>query len=128
MIGYCPQCDHQMEVGLFDETAHCHWCGAAFTTEYLRHEPKNDKAPVEDGAIHTWFSLSYSNYMVLHRSLLQSMPLDWQQRFVNMLEELHERFSDVPQADSYWVRARDGNRFISDPVPHYDRGRTRIQP
>lgn len=120
--------------------------------------------------IHTHFSLSYANYLVLHRTLLQSMPLAWQHRFVAMLEELDAAFPDVEKPAGYRVetgdwhypddvaaerlkrlgwttRGRweqrvfidpDGNEhsgfqavvFVPapDPVPHYDRGRTRIEP
>src|ERR1700737_46041 len=59
--------------------------------------------------IHDHFGLSYANYLVLPRTLLQSMPEPWQARFVGMLEELNEAFRDVPQARTYTV--------ISDPDP-----------
>lgn len=130
--------------------------------------------------IHTWFGLSYSNYLVLHRSLLQSMPEEWQHRFVRMLGELSEAFAHVEQADCYEVipgvevaieeltdaqmthlgisrpdgadgaeeesgeasepdyyYLKDGTEMEGwmrvvwpkpDPVPHYNRGRTRIEP
>lgn len=85
-------------------------------------------APPE-GAVHLWFGLTYSNYQVLPRTLLQSMPLEWQERFVGCLEELQAAFWHVEQADQFWVRAKDGSgRFITDPVPHYNRGRTFVQP
>jgi hypothetical protein len=76
--------------------------------------------------IDLWFGLSYANYQVLHRSILQSMPEDWQERFVAMLEELAEAAWDIPQA-SYRVMAVDeSGKFIQDPVPHYNRGRTKL--
>ncbi|MFD7868021.1 hypothetical protein [Streptomyces sp. NPDC059783] len=58
---------------------------------------------VTDGPIHTWFSLSYSNYLVLHRTLLQSMPAEWQTQFVALLGELDTAFEHVPQAGQYEV-------------------------
>lgn len=77
--------------------------------------------------IHTWFSLSYANYLVLPRALLQSMPDEWQERFVACLDELEAAARDVPQAYGYRVMAIDERkRFTVDPVPHYDRGRTRL--
>jgi hypothetical protein len=82
-----------------------------------------------DGAVHLWFGLTYANYQVLPRTLLQSMPLEWQDRFVACLEELQEAFWHVDQADAFMVRAKDINgRFIADPVPHYSRGRTFVSP
>ncbi len=80
-------------------------------------------------AIHTWFGLSYANYLVLPRATLQSMPDDWQEEFVLLLEELHERMADVPVADTYQVSVRSfGGRFMTDPTPHYNRGRTHVGP
>lgn len=126
-------------------------------------------------AIHLHFSLSYANYMVLPRTLLQSMPDEWQARFVALVDELGEAFGHVPQAEAYKVQAArehdlremtdselyaagvlvegdgpdgpgpntryhsaedgrelDGNERIllpvPDPVPHYNRGRARVEP
>lgn len=58
-----------------------------------------------DGPIHDWFSLSYSNYQVLPRTLMQSMPLAWQQRMVACLHELAAAYAHLPQAEAYEVHA-----------------------
>lgn len=58
-----------------------------------------------DGPVHEWFGLSYSNYAVLHRSLMQSMPLDWQERIVGLLREFSQAFGHVDTADCYEVIA-----------------------
>lgn len=118
--------------------------------------------------IHTWFGLSYANHLVLPRTLLQSMPDDWQRRLTTLLEEMSTAFAGVPQAQAYKVDAAevhevgcldaaqlaaagiavqesetgdrsytgpDGHEMeplervlitVPDPVPHYDRGRTRV--
>ncbi len=131
-----------------------------------------------DGPIHTHFGLSYSNYQVLHRTLMQSMPVDWQKRMVTCLNELSNAFTHIDHPDAYEVTAavectysdlnnvdmqalgitrpnepaddsdkswesryydRDGNehqgwervlvpRPGGDPIPHYNRGRTFIEP
>ncbi|NJA56694.1 hypothetical protein [Streptomyces sp. NEAU-H3] len=91
-----------------------------------------------DGPVHEWFSLSYSNYLVLHRTLMQSMPLAWQERMIACLDELNAAFEHVPQAKAYKVEAAVEEEDFSveevtlvpvpDPVPHYNRGRTYIQP
>lgn len=80
-------------------------------------------------AIHLWFSLSYSNYLVLPRSVLQSMPPEWQQQFCTLLDQLREEFGELPWPHSYMVCARrsDG-KFIKDEIPHYNRGRTKLDP
>ncbi|MEU3851763.1 hypothetical protein [Streptomyces sp. NPDC029554] len=58
-----------------------------------------------DGPIHGWFSLSYSNYLVLHRTLLQSMPIEWQERMVACLEELREAYRHIEQPEGFKVEA-----------------------
>lgn len=85
--------------------------------------------PLDDEAIHGWFGLTYANYLVLHRTILQSMPPSWQREFTELLEELREAARDVPGYDvEFWVRAKDSRgHFIRDEVPHYNRGRARVQ-
>ena len=56
-------------------------------------------------AIGLHFNLTYANYLVLPRTLLQSMPDEWQARFVALLDELHDAFQHVPQAECYEVTA-----------------------
>lgn len=56
-------------------------------------------------AIHLHFSLSYANYLVLPRTLLQSMPDVWQAQFVALLEQMDNAFAHVPQAEGYKVEA-----------------------
>jgi hypothetical protein len=142
-----------------------------------------DPETTEHEAIHTWFGLTYSNYLVLPRTLLQSMPDLWQAKFVALLEEMQRAFAHVDQAEAYKVEAATehelggltfremsslgiseretqctldhdhgwgfdcdtayvydsageadmpGDRLVllpcKDPVPHYNRGRTRIEP
>ena len=60
-----------------------------------------------NGPVHTWYGLSYTNYLVLPRTFMQSMPTEWQQRMVASLEELDEAFQHIPQADVYDVQAGD---------------------
>jgi hypothetical protein len=77
--------------------------------------------------IHNWFGLTYSNYLVLPRALLQSMPKEWQRQFVALLEAADEIVARAGVASpEYRVSAVKGNRFIKDPIPSYDRGRTVI--
>jgi hypothetical protein len=77
--------------------------------------------------IDLFFSLSYANYLVLHRSLLQSMPKEWQYEFVALVQQMDHHFRDVEQAPGYkvWAVGDDGRR-IREPLPHYNRGRTFI--
>jgi hypothetical protein len=78
-------------------------------------------------AIHNWFGLSYAKYLVVQRSILQSMPDDWQARFVACLKELDEAMPrDTPAR--YSVQARDwGGRIVHDKYRDYERGRRRVE-
>lgn len=128
----------------------------------------------ESEPVHEFFELSYSNYLVLHRTLLQSMPDAWQQRFITCVEELESSFRHIEQPETFFVQSaverelwelsdfemknvlegevsyhlRNDDEFggiysvdgdekeghyrvhlpVSDPIPHYDRGRARIEP
>lgn len=84
----------------------------------------------DDGAVHEFFGLTYSNALVLHRSILQSMPLDWQERFVAVMNELDNAIGEGMRkriAASYSITPRSANgKFTRDAIPHYWRGRTRL--
>jgi hypothetical protein len=64
---------------------------------------------------------------VISRTLLQSMPVAWQQRFVELLEAYDE--IDIATPACYDIRfyTAAGER-TTDPVPSYNRGRTRLEP
>lgn len=65
-----------------------------------------DAGPCTRG-IHEYFGLTYAGYLVMHRTLLQSMPDEWQARFVRMLDEFDAAFDHVEQAEGYNVQAAD---------------------
>jgi hypothetical protein len=65
--------------------------------------PDTTTESVQD--VHAYFGLSYANYLVLPRMLMQSMPEKWQIEFVNLLNELHDAFEHVQQAPTYQVTA-----------------------
>ena len=77
--------------------------------------------PTSD-AIHEMFGLAYASYLVLPRVLLQSMPVRWQRRFVKMVRELETAFQHVERPQDYWVRTREGNRFVPETLPPYRHG------
>ncbi|MEU9436560.1 hypothetical protein [Streptomyces sp. NPDC048252] len=62
-----------------------------------------------DGLIHGWFGLSYCNYQVLHRTLMQSMPTEWQERMVACLEELRAAYEHIEQPQAFRVEAATGH-------------------
>lgn len=81
------------------------------------------KQTLEIEAIHSWFGLSYASYLVLPRSVLQSMPDEWQVKFVELVEQISDTLEcdDLP---NYRVNAVDDkNKFTIDPYKNYERGR-----
>ena len=85
--------------------------------------------------VHGWFELSYAQYLTVPRSVLQSMPLEWQRRFVRCLRELDDAIDWRPKQGQYWVQLRaapkDGSEhgrgvLMHDPFMDYQRGRRRI--
>ena len=90
--------------------------------------PYKAPCPPEPG-IHEYFGLSYASYLVLPRSVLQSMPADWQTRFVGMLTELHNAWEGPPEGTMYDVALIDdtiGGGRLHDNLSNYDRGRRQI--
>jgi hypothetical protein len=77
--------------------------------------------------IHTWFELSYSSYFAVQRTVLQSMPTDWQRLFVELLEAAARTLdlTGVPTNFRVWA-VDEGGKFIRDPFKDYERGRRRI--
>jgi hypothetical protein len=83
-----------------------------------------DVPVVGDDPIHNWFELTYAQYLTVPRSVLQSMPVAWQRRFVQCLEELDELIDWRPASGRYWVQLKDRHgRYVSDPFMDYERGR-----
>ena len=53
----------------------------------------------QDGPVHAFFGLTYSSYQVVPRVLAQSMPHEWQARFVQCMEEMQEAFAYLGEVD-----------------------------
>jgi hypothetical protein len=104
----------------------CGGCAAVFYTGVgdASHEEHCVPAREDQEPIHGYFELSYSSYLVLPRSILQSAPTWWQNAFVSLLRKLEEWF-DCP-VGNYWVRAKQGSKFVHDSLADYERGRRRI--
>jgi hypothetical protein len=74
--------------------------------------------------IHNYFELSYAQYIAIPRTVLQSMPIEWQIRFVECMTELDET---IDWRQNYYVYLRDDKgRFMNDPFADYDRGRRQL--
>lgn len=93
--------------------------------------PENETktAIIEDEPIHGYFGLSYANYLVMPRSVLQSMPIDWQEKFVELLNSIPETIDeDFEPVGGYFVQARDDDgSYAEDLYSNYERGRRRLK-
>lgn len=92
--------------------------------------------------VHHWFELTYAQYLTIPRSVLQSMPDEWQRRFVKCMEELDETIDWRPHGRlQYQVQLRQvvekfsraegmfterWGPVVDDPLMDYQRGRRRI--
>ena len=87
--------------------------------EAPKPEPWQERILRHHGPMHGYFGLSYSNYLVLHRSLIQEMPIEWQERMVSLLDDYWTTWK--PEADqSFEVHVRgDAGRFTADPLSDY---------
>lgn len=89
---------------------------------------------ISPGDVDLYFSLSYSNFAVFPRSLLQSMPQEWQERFYELMMEFNDQWRGLPEGfspDEYRVQPVKDGRLApwSDyRLPHYNRTRTRVTP
>lgn len=103
---------------------------------------RSDSGPIppvplpDPESIHNEFGLSYAQYLVVPRSALQSMPVDWQARFVEMIRELNRTFDlDLPDGLVYVVHTQGDDDPPTmcygendDPLADYERGRRRLEP
>lgn len=79
-----------------------------------------DAVARRDGPVHQWFELTRAEYLTIPRSVLQSMPVEWQERFAACLEELDATFDWRPDSGRYWVELRDDRgRICHDPLKEY---------
>ncbi len=77
--------------------------------------------------VHTMFNLSYASYLVWPRSVMQSMPAEWQHQFAELADQLEDRYGGYET--NYTVQARDNKgRFIHDELQNYQRGRRYVEP
>lgn len=86
----------------------------------------NEELIIDSESIHNWFGLSYANYFVMGRSILQFMPQAWQHNFIRLIEEIPEilQVDDMPH---YRVSAvSESGKFVTCPFRDYERGSRKI--
>jgi len=76
-----------------------------------------------DHPIHSWFELSYAQFLTVPRLVLESMPLEWQHQMAALLQEMDDTFDWRPKEGRYWVRLKDAHgRFCDAPLNDYRHG------
>ena len=79
--------------------------------------------------VHEWFGLTYASYMVLPRTMLQSMPDNWQEKFIKLINEMDDKLGHHNKVYSYTVLSKDkNNKFMKDDLRNYNRGRRILAP
>ena len=88
-------------------------------SKLLKKFIKPTSIPYQD-RLWDWFGLSYASYLVIPRSMLCDMPVEWQNKLTDLLEELSDTFDRVPIKGTYFVYIRDEKgKFMEDPLKHY---------
>lgn len=59
-----------------------------------------------DSPIHGWFGLSRQAYFVIPRLALEAMPVSWQERFIDLMDEAEAAGLETP--DYHVLRADKG--------------------
>lgn len=72
-----------------------------------------------DGPVWDMFGLTYASYAVFPRRALCSMPLEWQEKWVALVKEMHARLPEGTADGEYMVKRRYNGKFIKDPMSKY---------
>ena len=89
----------------------------------FKQKEKMTSQKVSDSPIHVWFELSYSQYLTVPRLVMESMPLEWQEKMAGLLREMDETFDWRPKEGRYWVMLKDENgRYTHAPLHDYRHG------
>lgn len=70
------------------------------------------------GPVWKAFGLSYCAYFVAPRRSLQSMPAEWQSRFLSLMQEAIDALPEEAFPE-YTVQRRINGRFAKDPMADY---------
>lgn len=81
-----------------------------------------------DSPVNEWFELTYSSYLVLPRLFLQSMPIEWQKKFIDLIEQIPETLDiDTSYTSNYLVKPRINGKFVKDIYSDYRRGKVKLK-
>lgn len=71
------------------------------------------------GPVHEAFGLTYASYLVVPRVLLAEMPLEWQKRFVEMMDQFHAEYPNWNDDYSVHLVDENGTEIAVDPLSSY---------
>lgn len=57
----------------------------------------------EHKSVHGYFGLTYANYLVMHRTLMEAMPVEWQDKFVRLLDEYDNAWRHIDNPSQFKV-------------------------
>jgi len=80
------------------------------------------KDQLDPEAAWNFFGLTRSSYLVMPRIALQSMPVQWQNDFVKLVEQMPETLPELSELEphSYVVNQKDEKgKFVSSKFPSY---------
>ncbi len=72
--------------------------------------------------IHIDFSLTRAAYNVIPRLVLDDLPEEMQQKFLEVLEFIRDHYNTDTWIDDYMVRGRADGKFVTDPLRDYRYG------
>ena len=70
---------------------------------------------IESEKLQCWFELSYASFLTLPRVLMQSMPIEWQNKMADLLNEYEEAFPNMPEGMGSTVRITHNGRIVPTP-------------
>jgi hypothetical protein len=84
---------------------------------------KNKDDQYFDSPISEWFELSHAQFLTVPRLVMESTPLEWQEKMKALLVEMDETFNWRPEEGRYWVKLKDDNgRYCDAPLNDYRHG------
>jgi hypothetical protein len=75
--------------------------------------------------IQKWFGELEATHVVFHRSIIQSMPENWQKRFLALVTELSCTCTrnGVPVPKLVVVAVDEGGKLVADPLADHQHGK-----
>ena len=69
----------------------------------------------KESPVHLMFGLTYASWLVWPRVVMQAMPIEWQERFVALAEEMGEKFPRWEPEGSFQISLKQRGKFVKLP-------------